>query len=164
MSSFRKSEKFNQNASQSLLDVSGMKPSVNTGLGLVSCGSRELDDVLGGGLALGTVTLLEGDSFSNYSDTLLLYALAEGVSHRHATLLVTASALTARRWLQALPYNQHVGRASGSGGIGSGGGSGGETVAASGEKSELSIAWQYEKYLKPKGNYGRTYGCTLHRV
>ncbi|KAJ1431501.1 PAXNEB protein-domain-containing protein [Ochromonadaceae sp. CCMP2298] len=152
MSSFRKSEKFNQNASQSLLDVSGMKPSVNTGLGLVSSGSRELDDVLGGGLALGTVTLLEGDSFSNYSDTLLLYALAEGVSHRHATLLVTASALAARRWLQALPYNQHVGGASGSGGIGSGrgGGSSGETVAASGEKIELSIAWQYEKYLKPK--------------
>jgi hypothetical protein len=129
------------------IPVAGVKPWVSTGLGIVSTGNKQLDDLVGGGCALGTLTLIESDGFSNYGETLLLYNLAEGASHQHPFLLIAEDAVEAERLISALPYNQTVG-------------STGESevavvVSATGEDSDssnkLTIAWQYSKYLKPSG-------------
>ena len=50
----------------------------------MSTGLADLDKLLGGGIPLGTVTLLLEDSFSQHHATLLKYFLAEGAAHDHA--------------------------------------------------------------------------------
>lgn len=46
--------------------------------------------VLGGGLCLGTLTLLEEDRFSDHALCLARYFIAQGVSTGHQTLVVGA--------------------------------------------------------------------------
>jgi hypothetical protein len=50
-------------------------------------------EVLGGGLFLGSVTLLEEDRLSDHVMTLARYFLAEGVAAGHTTLVVGAVSL-----------------------------------------------------------------------
>jgi predicted ATP-dependent serine protease len=136
-------------SSSSVRDVpiTGVKPWVSTGLGIVSTGNKQLDDLVGGGSALGTLTLIESDGFSNYGETLLLYNLAEGASHQHPFLLIAEDSVEAERLISALPCNQTVGSA--------GANDVAPVVSVTGEDSnnsnKLTIAWQYSKYLKPTG-------------
>ena len=44
--------------------VLGLKPSVHNSLGLVSTGNKEFDELLGGGMNLGTMVLVNGDFHS----------------------------------------------------------------------------------------------------
>lgn len=121
--------------------ITGVKPWVNTGLGIVSSGNKQLDELIGGGSALGTLTLIESDSFSNYGETLALYGLAESISHKHPILLVSEDHIESERIMAAIPYNQTIGSTSGSG----------ENIfptAESTEANKLTIAWQYGKYIK----------------
>ena len=60
---------------------------------------------LGGGIALGTVTLIESDRHSNFADTLINYALAEGMSVGHDCALVLPSEDLVGPWLARLPFN-----------------------------------------------------------
>lgn len=107
MSSFKRTCKSQSKVGTTSQDVSGVKPSVNTGLGIVSSGNKQLDDLIGGGIALGTITLLETDSFTAYGETLLLYGLSESLSHFQPTLLINEDA--AIRLTSSLPYNQTIG-------------------------------------------------------
>ena len=76
---------------------------------MVSSGHRELDVVLGGGVALGGVLGLEDDSMSNIVDSLLLYSTAEGVSHKqHCLLLSCKSTDDVQQFIQRLPMNLNV--------------------------------------------------------
>jgi len=158
MSSFKRAVKTTTTVAQSssaevvddtagdFVTITGVKPWVNTGLGIVSSGNKQLDELIGGGCALGTLTFVESDSFSNYGETLALYSLAESISHKHAVLLVSEDSVESERLMAALPYNQTIGRA---------GNAVSEDYAAVAEKAEankLTIAWQYGKYIKSKGN------------
>ncbi|XP_053304841.1 elongator complex protein 4 [Spea bombifrons] len=63
--------------------IPGCRPSVQNGQLLISSGVPSLDHVLGGGLAVGTLLLIEEDTFSTYSNIILKYFLAEGVVNGH---------------------------------------------------------------------------------
>lgn len=129
------------------IQLTGTKPWVNTGLGIVSTGNKQLDELIGGGTALGTFTLIESDSFSTYGETLLLYGLAESISHKHTVLVIGEDTTEAERLVSALPYNQTLGSA-GQDVIGA---SGGDSEEGTTTDNKLTIAWQYGKYIKAKG-------------
>lgn len=71
----------------------GARASPYTGASLVSLGVSSLDDVLGGGLPLGSVCLLEEDAGSSYAELLLRFWLAQGLCcPSHRVLLASARA------------------------------------------------------------------------
>ncbi|XP_060118922.1 elongator complex protein 4 [Heteronotia binoei] len=57
----------------------GTRPSVRRGQLLLSSGIPSLDCVLGGGLAVGTLLLIEEDTYGIYSNLLFKHFLAEGI-------------------------------------------------------------------------------------
>ncbi|CAH0553131.1 unnamed protein product [Brassicogethes aeneus] len=56
---------------------------------LISSGIPSLDDLLGGGLPVGTVALIEEDLHGAYSKIILKYFLAEGIVSKHSTLIAS---------------------------------------------------------------------------
>ncbi|GFS85907.1 elongator complex protein 4 [Nephila pilipes] len=54
---------------------------------LTSTGSSTLDFFIGGGLAVGTVCLIEEDCYNTYSNILVKYFLTEGVANNHKLFL-----------------------------------------------------------------------------
>ncbi|XP_075402061.1 elongator complex protein 4 isoform X2 [Tenrec ecaudatus] len=73
-----------------LVSIAGTRPSVRNGQLLVSTGLPALDQLLGGGLAVGTVLLIEEDRYDIYSPLLFKYFLAEGIMSGHALLVASA--------------------------------------------------------------------------
>ena len=91
----------------------GVKPCIHNSLGLVSSGHSQLDEILGGGLQLGTCFLVGSDIHSNYADTLVAYGLAEGLSMKQKCLLLCSSrpaadALSAIRWAHVAASAAHT--------------------------------------------------------
>ncbi|XP_041891456.1 elongator complex protein 4 isoform X6 [Corvus kubaryi] len=70
--------------------VPGTRPSVRHGQLLLSSGLPSLDCVLGGGVAVGTLLLLEEDKYGLYSKLLFKYFLAEGVVCGHDLFIASA--------------------------------------------------------------------------
>lgn len=103
MSSFRRNLKKNEDQNTYV----GVKPWLNCGLGMISSGLKELDDFIGGGIPLGTVTLLIQDDTTNYAKTLVAYNIAEGTSVGHACLILTTLEATIEELLNGLPWNQY---------------------------------------------------------
>ncbi|XP_005401831.1 PREDICTED: elongator complex protein 4 isoform X2 [Chinchilla lanigera] len=85
-----------------LVSIAGTRPSVRNGQLLVSTGLPALDQLLGGGLAVGTVLLIEEDKYNIYSPLLFKYFLAEGIVSGH-TLLVASAREHPAGILQELP-------------------------------------------------------------
>ncbi|CAG05700.1 unnamed protein product, partial [Tetraodon nigroviridis] len=85
-----------------LISIPGSRPSVQNGQLLVSTGVTSLDYLLGGGLAVGTVLLIEEDRYDSYSRMILKYFLAEGVVCGHE-LFVSAIQESPDDILQELP-------------------------------------------------------------
>ncbi|XP_049570199.1 elongator complex protein 4 isoform X1 [Orcinus orca] len=85
-----------------LVSIAGTRPSVRNGQLLVSTGLPALDQLLGGGLAVGTVLLIEEDKYNIYSPLLFKYFLAEGIVTGH-TLLVASAKEDPADILQELP-------------------------------------------------------------
>ncbi|KAL6067875.1 Elongator subunit elp4 [Balamuthia mandrillaris] len=110
----------------------GTKPSVHNGQLLVSSGLHDLDEVIGGGIAVGTVFLLLEDKNTGHGRTLLKYFVSEGLSCRHGVLLAAADP-TPDQLLRQLPSEATRESA----------------LLSEEEKKEhdLKIAWQYQKYL-----------------
>lgn len=69
------------------INIPGTKLSVNNTQLLISSGIPSLDDIIGGGLAVGTVTLIEEDAAATYSKLILQYFLAEGVVSGHSAFV-----------------------------------------------------------------------------
>ncbi|XP_031227122.1 elongator complex protein 4 isoform X1 [Mastomys coucha] len=85
-----------------LLSIAGTRPSVRNGQLLVSTGLPALDQLLGGGLAVGTLLLIEEDKYNIYSPLLFKYFMAEGIINGH-TLLVASAKESPANILQELP-------------------------------------------------------------
>uniref|UniRef100_A0A5F5PW55 Elongator complex protein 4 n=1 Tax=Equus caballus TaxID=9796 RepID=A0A5F5PW55_HORSE len=85
-----------------LASIAGTRPSVRNGQLLVSTGLPALDQLLGGGLAVGTLLLIEEDKYNIYSPLLFKYFLAEGIINGH-TLLVASAKEDPAEILQELP-------------------------------------------------------------
>ncbi|XP_030416109.1 elongator complex protein 4 isoform X4 [Gopherus evgoodei] len=77
-------------ASSRLATIAGTRPSVRHGQLLLSSGLPSLDCVLGGGLAVGTLLLIEEDKYSIYSNLLFKYFLAEGIVCGHNLFVASA--------------------------------------------------------------------------
>eukprot|EP01135_Chromosphaera_perkinsii_P010998 Nk52_evm32s2309 gene=Nk52_evmTU32s2309 len=80
----------------------GSKPSVHNGQLLVSSGMPSFDDLFGGGIAVGTVVLLEEDINTSYAHVLLKYFLAEGIASGHETFFSGAE-MPGMDFLKTLP-------------------------------------------------------------
>ncbi|KDO33357.1 hypothetical protein SPRG_02164 [Saprolegnia parasitica CBS 223.65] len=115
MSSFRR-------ATSAAAPLRGTKPFINNQV-LTSSGLREMDALLGGGLLLGSLTLLESSCFGSYSADLLRYFAAEGLANAHTVAADSAV-------LESLPLELSLAQ---------------KQVKAQ-VQSKLTIAWQYEKY------------------
>ncbi|XP_053139032.1 elongator complex protein 4 isoform X2 [Hemicordylus capensis] len=68
----------------------GTRPSVRHGQLLLSSGLPSLDSVLGGGLAVGTLLLIEEDVYGIYSNLLFKHFLAEGIVCGHNLFIASA--------------------------------------------------------------------------
>ncbi|KAI8059135.1 Elongator complex protein 4 [Gongronella butleri] len=82
--SFRK-----RNADQQPKLPSGSKLSAYNGQLLVSTGVPSLDDILGGGLPVGTVLLIKEDRATTYAQLLLKYFVAQGIASKQHCALVS---------------------------------------------------------------------------
>ncbi|GFX95271.1 elongator complex protein 4 [Trichonephila clavipes] len=69
---------------------------------ITSTGSSTLDFFIGGGLAVGTVCLIEEDCHNTYSNILVKYFLTEGVANNHRLFLSSGDKLS-KNILKELP-------------------------------------------------------------
>ncbi|XP_038620703.1 elongator complex protein 4 [Tachyglossus aculeatus] len=126
-----------------LAAIAGTRPSVRNGQLLVSSGLPAMDQLLGGGLAVGTLLLIEEDKYHIYSHLLFKYFLAEGIVCGH-TVLVASAEEDPEHILEELPdpllensYKKEV-----------------DEEAASGNESlkesvdSMKIAWRYQNLPK----------------
>ncbi|XP_060070767.1 elongator complex protein 4-like [Ylistrum balloti] len=81
---------FQRKTRAKVLQIPGSKPSLYNNQLLVSSGVPSLDSIIGGGLAVGSVFLIEEDNFGNYGRLLLKYFCAEAVMTGHSLLLSSA--------------------------------------------------------------------------
>ena len=140
MSSFKKkiSKSGTNNATEVIFDA-GVKPWTNCGLGLVSSGHKQLDQILGGGIQLGTLSLLLTDHISNFGQSLLSYNISESISIGHRTLILAHSSASLQTVLAGLPANLYY--------------DGSEANHAENDStSELKIAASYQKYIGKIGS------------
>ncbi|XP_048727226.2 elongator complex protein 4-like isoform X2 [Ostrea edulis] len=70
--------------------IVGTKPSLFNNQLLISSGVPSLDNIIGGGLAVGTVCLVEEDVYGSYARLLLKYFSAEAAMTGHSLLLTSA--------------------------------------------------------------------------
>ncbi|XP_040557083.1 elongator complex protein 4 isoform X1 [Gallus gallus] len=84
------STSFRRSGGSRLAAVPGTRPALRHGQLLLSCGVPSLDCVLGGGLAVGTLLLIEEDKYGVYSSLLFKYFLAEGVVCGHDLFVASA--------------------------------------------------------------------------
>ncbi|XP_037033344.1 elongator complex protein 4 [Bradysia coprophila] len=80
MSSFQK-KKFSST-------VPGTKVSLQNGQPLASTGNSYLDALLGGGLAIGSLLLIEEDKFATYSNSLSKFFLTDGIVNNQSIFVV----------------------------------------------------------------------------
>jgi PAXNEB protein len=135
---------------------------------LVSTGNRALDDLLGGGQALGTLLMVESDDLSCYGETILKYGIAQALSSGHDVLVMTDYFSSPESVSATLPYNQNIGNGlklsqssqsplssigvkpleASTTSVPSSAGSDETSLQSEAHKeSGLKIAWQYEKYM-----------------
>ncbi|GAB0090174.1 Putative elongator complex protein 4 [Sergentomyia squamirostris] len=69
--------------------IEGCRPSLHNGQLQVSTGNTSLDHILGGGLPLGSILLIEEDKYTSYAKVLSRYFLSEGVYRNHSIFLAT---------------------------------------------------------------------------
>ncbi|KAI9208473.1 Elongator complex protein 4, partial [Polychytrium aggregatum] len=134
------------------------KVSAHNGQVLLSTGCPSLDDVLGGGLPIGSVILIKEDRYTGYSDILLKYFLAQGIVARHPIFLATADENGTETFRKGL--------------MGVSEGKGGEddavltsrdgeiknapSLQASDGDSKLKIAWRYQGQAPPSAGTPRS--------
>ncbi|KAK2184116.1 hypothetical protein NP493_281g01038 [Ridgeia piscesae] len=82
--------------------IPGTKPSLHNNQLLVSTGVPSFDNTLGGGLAIGTVLLIEEDVYGSYSKLMLKFYLAEAVLSKHSMLVASAD-IDPRQLTKELP-------------------------------------------------------------
>mmetsp|Transcript_70607 Transcript_70607/g.166484 ORF Transcript_70607/g.166484 Transcript_70607/m.166484 type:complete len:270 (-) Transcript_70607:8-817(-) len=124
--------------------LAGTRPSAFNAHVLTSTGNKDLDAAVGGGLALGTLTMVEEDSASSFSTHLLRSFVAQGVAFRHACVLIAVSPLDQFVCSLPSPFARDATPVPA------------ETV----NKPDLKIAWQYGKYAPQSASAGASGFCT----
>ncbi|XP_076067496.1 elongator complex protein 4 [Oratosquilla oratoria] len=84
---------FEKKRKAQIADIPGTRPSVHNAQLLVSLGIPSLDYLLGGGLPVGSVLLVEEDRYDVYSKLFFKYFIAEGVVNQHKLSLASLDVL-----------------------------------------------------------------------
>ncbi len=136
--------------------------------------------MLGGGLAVGTVLLIEEDIYTGYYKSLLKYFLAEGLAVDHPICVATTETKPSK-FLRKLPKNltfeyqrqkqeeeakkEVEGSNNNNNNNNNSNSSSSSTSTTEPQPNEggpkMTIAWQYEKYLSSSNS--STSGQTVHR-
>ncbi|XP_072171722.1 elongator complex protein 4-like [Diadema setosum] len=150
---------FQRKSKSKTIAVRGTRPSLHNGQLLVSTGVPSLDHLLGGGLAVGTVLLVEEDTFGSYASLLLRYFLAEGIMSGHG-LMVASAEEQPKKLLKRLPRPLEDDQNQASGGKSNPSAQGERTPAGTGE--QMKIAWRYQhlpqhQIVDPSNQFGHSY-------
>ena len=84
--------------------IAGVKPWIDNQY-FGSSGLRQLDEIIGGGSAFGTLCGIEEDHSSNYAQVILNYSIVEALSLAHPCLLIVRTKSEALKILEQLPFN-----------------------------------------------------------
>eukprot|EP01098_Paradermamoeba_levis_P012007 TRINITY_DN5190_c0_g2_i2.p2 TRINITY_DN5190_c0_g2~~TRINITY_DN5190_c0_g2_i2.p2 ORF type:complete len:175 (+),score=62.89 TRINITY_DN5190_c0_g2_i2:125-649(+) len=110
----------------------GTRPSLHNGQLLVSTGLDDLDRILGGGIAIGTIVLVEEDVHSAYAETIVRYFVSESLICDHSLFLATNSIGDYLNLLPSLATSEEEEA---------------EKEAPKDASNELKIAWRYQQEL-----------------
>ena len=111
----------------------GVNPSLHSNQLLTSTGTPHLDTLLGGGLPLGSLLILQEDSGGSYGKLLVRYFLSEGLVNNQALLAVQGGG---REMLSALPSIEEKGE---------------EGRKGKEDEEKMKIAWRYQGQTNTKG-------------
>lgn len=134
----------------------GVKPWIHNGLGIVSSGHKQFDEINGGGFVCGTIVCIELDSFTCYGETLVNYGLIEAISHQQPVLLINIDEVSVNRIISSLPLNRTL---RGSDDDDTDTERSYQREKRNDNSSQLKIAWQYGKYLS--SNYAEGVGNVM---
>ncbi|KAI8783519.1 elongator complex protein 4 [Biomphalaria glabrata] len=85
---------FQKRAKVKIGQIPGTRPSLYNNQLLISTGIPSLDNVVGGGLAVGTVFLVDEDVYGSYARIMLKYFIAEGIMTKQSIFLSSAQEKT----------------------------------------------------------------------
>ncbi|KAG0710099.1 Elongator complex protein 4 [Chionoecetes opilio] len=128
---------FQKRGKTRVVSIPGARPSVHNSQLLLSSGMPSLDHLLGGGLPVGSLLLLEQDRHDVYSKLFLKYYLAEGVMSGH--MMTLASLDEAPQALMAsLPAStdREV-----------------DDDATAAMDTQMTIAWRYQNQSTPQPGF-----------
>jgi len=128
--------------------IAGCFPSLYTHHLLTSTGVPDLDQLVGGGLPIGTILMIEEDFSGGIAKLLLKYFLSEGVIHKHA-LSVSGLTQSPESIVQNLPSiveeSHKVSSET----------SAEKTVPSGDADDRMKIAWRYQKNSPQPGEMQR---------
>lgn len=120
------------------IEIPGTKPSIHNNQLLISTGIPSLDFHLGGGVAVGTLILIEEDSVGSFANLMLRYFIAEGLVCGHSLFLAAKDSNDVLRQIPE-PILHDSGNSSSSTE---------QTTSTPEDDEELKIAWRYKDVNK----------------
>ncbi|KAK4306235.1 hypothetical protein Pmani_021934 [Petrolisthes manimaculis] len=131
---------FQKKVKAKVVSIPGARPSIHNSQLLLSTGVPSLDYLLGGGLPVGSILLLEQDRHDVYSKLFLKYYLAEGVMNKHMLCLGSLD-VSPQQIMQDLPAPTDTEPE--------------EEHKVEGDK-QMTIAWRYQNQVtQPTACYNR---------
>ncbi|KAK8723568.1 hypothetical protein OTU49_011790 [Cherax quadricarinatus] len=134
---------FQKKGKARVVSIPGTHPSIHNSQLLLSCGLPSLDYLIGGGLPVGSILLIEQDRYDVYSKLFLKYYLAEGVMNNHILTLASLD-VSPQTITEDLPASIDVEP---------------DEAQTYADDKKMSIAWRYQnKASQPGTNVGNRFG------
>jgi len=119
-----------------LPDIPGLSPSIYTSLPLTSTGNEDLDLLLGGGLPIGTILVIEEDLSGNFAKLMLKYFLSEGLVYDHSLFIMNSEQ---KSIVHSLPsFDMKISKS--------------EPECKESDTDKMKIAWRYQNQRNTKEN------------